>query len=292
MRARSAPWRSTTSPCMRTRARSPPDLPFRALSLSRYRLDDALLRRAEVCGAQIKRGVAVRSVMPDGEGWIVQCDNGGSIACRHLVLATGKLGLRGIGEARDGSRVGLKMHLRPSDDARRALSGRVELYFLDRSYAGLELVEDGIANLCLLLPRATGSPAGRRLVRHTKSSRRRVARSRRAARRIAAALGQTARRRVPDRRSSASPGGTGDLPRWRPARPYPALHRRRARHSARLGAACGRAYPRRPLVGAIFSGGAAPDRQAHPARRLGFRPCRQRRRTHGALWARRHACPA
>ncbi len=135
-------------------------LPFRAVSLSRYRLDDALLRRAEVCGAQIKRGVAVRSVMPDGEGWIVHCDNGGSIRARHLVLATGKLGLRGIGEARDGSRVGLKMHLRPSDDARRALSGRVELYFLDRSYAGLELVEDGIANLCLLLPRELAAQLG------------------------------------------------------------------------------------------------------------------------------------
>ena len=45
------------------------------------------------------------------------------------------------------------MHLRLPDDARRALAGRVELYFLDRSYAGLELVEDGIANLCLLMPR-------------------------------------------------------------------------------------------------------------------------------------------
>jgi flavin-dependent dehydrogenase len=127
-------------------------LPFRALSLSRYRLDDALLRRAGILGAQIKRGIAVRNVTPDGEGWIVHCDDG-ALACRNLVLATGKLGLRGIEDDRDGSRVGLKMHLRMTDEARRALAGRVELYFLDRSYAGLELIEDGIANLCLLMPR-------------------------------------------------------------------------------------------------------------------------------------------
>ena len=74
------------------------DLPFRALSLSRYRLDDALLRRASALGAQIKRGIAVRNVAPDGEGWIVHCDDG-VLRCRNLVLATGKLGLRGIEDA-------------------------------------------------------------------------------------------------------------------------------------------------------------------------------------------------
>jgi flavin-dependent dehydrogenase len=127
-------------------------LPFRALSLSRYRLDDALLCRAEVCGARIERGVAVRNVTTDEDGWLVQSDNG-ALHCDKLVLATGKLGLRGIDDTRDGSRVGFKMHLRLRGEARRALSGRVELYFLDRGYAGLELVEDGIANLCLLMPR-------------------------------------------------------------------------------------------------------------------------------------------
>ena len=134
-------------------------LPFRALSLSRYRLDDALLRRAETLGAQVRRGVPVRNVAPDGEGWTVQCD-AGAVHCRNLVLATGKRGLRGIDDTRDGSRVGLKMHLQLTEEARRALTGRVELYFLGRSYAGLELVEDGIANLCLLMPRAVVAQLG------------------------------------------------------------------------------------------------------------------------------------
>lgn len=127
-------------------------LPFRALSLSRYRLDDALLRRAGTRGAQVKRGIGVRSVTPDGDGWTVHADDG-ALQCRHLVLATGKVGLRGIDDTRDGSRVGLKMHLRLTESARRALAGRIELYFIERSYAGLELIEDGVANLCVLMPR-------------------------------------------------------------------------------------------------------------------------------------------
>lgn len=127
-------------------------LPFRALSLSRYRLDDALLRCAQSSGATVKRNVSVKSVTPDGPGWRVCCDNGEAIHCRHLVLATGKLGLRGIDDVRDGSLVGVKMHLRPSPQLRRALEGRVELFFQDSGYVGLEMVEDGIANLCLVLP--------------------------------------------------------------------------------------------------------------------------------------------
>jgi flavin-dependent dehydrogenase len=84
------------------------------------------------------------------------------IYCRHVVLATGKLGLRGVDDARDGSLVGLKMHLRLSPEAHRALEGQVELFFIDDSYIGLELIEDGIANLCFVLPRATVARLGSR----------------------------------------------------------------------------------------------------------------------------------
>ena len=129
-------------------------LPFRALSLSRYRLDHVLLRRAGESGAHIKRGTSVQHVSRGGADWNVRCDDGATIRCRHLALATGKWGLRGIPDARDASLVGLKMHLRLAPAAQRALQGRVELALLERGYAGLELVEDGIANLCLVLPRA------------------------------------------------------------------------------------------------------------------------------------------
>lgn len=128
-------------------------LPFRAMSLSRYRLDEALLQRAQNRGTQLKRNVSVRTVTPESAVWKVECDDGDIMHCRHLVLATGKWGLRGIEDARDNSLVGLKMHLRPTASVRRALAGRVELSLLHRSYVGLELIEDGIANLCFVLPR-------------------------------------------------------------------------------------------------------------------------------------------
>jgi flavin-dependent dehydrogenase len=135
-------------------------LPFRGLSLSRYRLDAALLDAAQQSGAEVRCGVAARSVTPAGDAWTVQCEDGEALHCRHLVLATGKTGVRGVADARAGVMVGLKMHLRPADGVRRALEGRVDLYFLDRSYIGLELVEDGIANLCFLLPRETVARLG------------------------------------------------------------------------------------------------------------------------------------
>jgi flavin-dependent dehydrogenase len=135
-------------------------LPFRALSLSRYRLDHALLQCAQDSGARLKRNVAVKSVAPAGDGWHAYCDDGETISCRQLVLATGKLGLRGVDDARDGSLVGLKMHLRLSPEARCALEGKVELFFLDGSYIGLELIEDGIANLCFVVPSATVARLG------------------------------------------------------------------------------------------------------------------------------------
>jgi hypothetical protein len=129
-------------------------LPFRALSLSRYRLDEALLRRAAEQGALVRRGISVRQVTRAERGWRVRCDGGDFISCRHLVVATGKRGLRGIEDTRDASLVGLKMHLRLVPAAARALAGCVELALVGRTYAGLETIEGDVANLCLLLPRA------------------------------------------------------------------------------------------------------------------------------------------
>lgn len=130
-------------------------LPFRAFSLSRYRLDAALLRRAEECGAHVRRGISLLGLVRGDAWWTLRCADGEVIRCRQLVLATGKWPVRGLAEARDASLVGLKIHLRLPPSQERALSGRVELFFVPGGYAGLELVEDGIANLCLVLRRAT-----------------------------------------------------------------------------------------------------------------------------------------
>lgn len=135
-------------------------LPFRALSLSRYVLDAALLQRAADLGVPVQRGVLVRRVERVGRGWIATSDDGAVIRCNHLVLATGKVGLRGIEDARDGSMVGLKMHLSATADLRHELAERVELFLFDCSYAGLELVEGGNANLCCLVGRDVARSVG------------------------------------------------------------------------------------------------------------------------------------
>jgi flavin-dependent dehydrogenase len=126
-------------------------LPFRALSLARFRLDRALLNRAREAGADVRANVNVQGVRRDAGRWQVRLADGRMLQSRHLVLATGKQGLRGLSDSRDTSLVGLKMHLRLREPA--ALAGRVDLFMLDRSYVGLALVEDGIANLCLVMTR-------------------------------------------------------------------------------------------------------------------------------------------
>jgi flavin-dependent dehydrogenase len=136
-------------------------LPFRALSLSRFRLDQGILDCAVEQGVELRRGVSVRSAEPLEAGWQLHCGDGETIRCRNLVAATGKRALRGIEDARDGSMVGLKMHLKPSAEITRTLAGRVELVLLDGGYAGLELVEDGVANFCLVLPAKMVARVGR-----------------------------------------------------------------------------------------------------------------------------------
>lgn len=136
-------------------------LPFRALSLSRYRLDEALLGQASEYGAEVERGISARQAEPLGTGWRLRCSDGELIHCRTLVLATGKQTLRGIDDQRDASMVGLKIHLKLPACITQALSKRVELFLFRDGYGGLELIEGDVANLCVLLRRPAAPFAGR-----------------------------------------------------------------------------------------------------------------------------------
>lgn len=133
-------------------------LPFRAVSLSRFKLDQALLNRAQQAGAEVRTDVSVQGVLHDAGCWQVRLAGGQMLHSRQLVVATGKQGLRGLRDSRDTSLVGLKMHLRLPGAA--ALMRRVDLFMVDRSYVGLELVEDGIANLCLVMNRKLAQQVG------------------------------------------------------------------------------------------------------------------------------------
>lgn len=129
-------------------------LPFAALGLSRYALDEALIGRAERDGARVERGVRVMEL-----NGLAARTSAGEREGRHVLIATGKLPIRNGGEAlpdrSEESFVGFKMHYRLSPAAARQVAGTIVLALFDGGYAGLQMVEGGAANLCLVLRRST-----------------------------------------------------------------------------------------------------------------------------------------
>ncbi|MEQ6884730.1 FAD-dependent monooxygenase [Salicola sp. Rm-C-2C1-2] len=127
-------------------------LPFNGLGLSRYRLDEALLNHACECGAQLWRGQ--RASVSEISGSIdLDVQNAGTVRADTLFLATGKHDLRELRRNPDTppeDLVGFKMHFDVESSQREALANHVELVLFDHGYAGLQRVEDGRVNLCLL----------------------------------------------------------------------------------------------------------------------------------------------
>lgn len=130
-------------------------LPFAALSLSRRVLDEALLTRAAGQGALLRRGAAVQALTRSNAGWSARLADGTSLEGRVAFLATGKHDVRGWrrppGVQRD--LVAFKLHWRLSPVQAAQLAGNVELVLFDGGYAGLQPVEGGRANLCLVVRR-------------------------------------------------------------------------------------------------------------------------------------------
>jgi flavin-dependent dehydrogenase len=111
-------------------------LPFTALSLSRFTLDEALLSRAEERGCKVQ---------------------GGESVCAHTVfLANGKHDLRGWERAHtgQGDLVAFKLHWQLDPSQTDMLREFIELFLFPRGYGGLSLVERDIANLCLVVRQA------------------------------------------------------------------------------------------------------------------------------------------
>jgi flavin-dependent dehydrogenase len=138
------------------------DLPFPALSLSRRTLDAVLLARAESAGAEIRRGTRVTSLDRRADGWRGRVANGEAIEAEAAFLATGKHDLRGWGRpsGMQSDLIGFKMHWRLAAAQARALAGHVELTLFPGGYAGLEAIENGLANLSLLVRRRSFAAIG------------------------------------------------------------------------------------------------------------------------------------
>jgi menaquinone-9 beta-reductase len=126
------------------------ELPFPAVSVSRRVLDEAILHQAAVGGVDLRRGCAVRSLHHADGRWIAALDDGSTVAAQDAFLATGKHDLRGWKRppGRQNDLIAFKQHWRggaaPTDTA-------VELFLFPGGYAGLEPVENGILNLCLVV---------------------------------------------------------------------------------------------------------------------------------------------
>ena len=149
--------------CAGARRASAP-LPFTALSLSRRVLDEALLARAAAADAVVRRGVRVTGLERDGAAWIVRTEGGETLAAPQVFLASGKHDVRGWKRppGRQSDLIGFKQHLRLAPAMTRALDRGVELHLFAGGYAGLELVEDGRANLCLVVRKTVFAALGGR----------------------------------------------------------------------------------------------------------------------------------
>ncbi len=141
-------------------------LPFQAAGLSRRVLDEALLTRALLLGAEARRGSAVRRLGQvaghlgthhDRENlarWHVVLDDDEVIEAGDVFLATGKHDLRDL--ARPGTKqgaVGLKMYFDLGAAQTDALAGAIELFLFPGGYAGLQCVEASKSVLCVALQR-------------------------------------------------------------------------------------------------------------------------------------------
>jgi flavin-dependent dehydrogenase len=141
------------------------ELPFLARGLSRKVLDEALLDKAMSHGGRVMRGVTVRSIVADEAGTRIDAGPFGGVRAETLFLASGKHDVRGGKRVAPGAindLIGFKMHCRLSEHQRTALDGAIEVYLFKGGYAGLQLIEDGIANLCLVVDRERFERAGKR----------------------------------------------------------------------------------------------------------------------------------
>jgi flavin-dependent dehydrogenase len=131
-------------------------LPFTALSLSRFTLDEALLSRAEENGCRVQRGSFVEQLKIQDNLWFAQLRGGESVCAHTVFLANGKHDIRGWERAHtgQGDLVAFKLHWQLDPAQTDMLREFIELFLFPGGYGGLSLVERDVANLCLVVRQA------------------------------------------------------------------------------------------------------------------------------------------
>lgn len=131
-------------------------LPFTALSLSRYVLDEAMLARAADTGCNVQRGAFVESLTSQDNMWRAELRDGDSWSAPAVFLANGKHDLRGLSRepCAQADLIGFKMHMRLEQAQTAALREFMDLFLFPGGYGGLSLVEGDTANFCLVVRRS------------------------------------------------------------------------------------------------------------------------------------------
>jgi flavin-dependent dehydrogenase len=133
------------------------DLPFAAMALTRGTLDEALLALAAREGVDVRRGMRVAGLQREHSGWSAQVTDRDALGAHSVFLATGKHDVGGWRrpEGKQNDLVAFKMYFALTAAQQNALRGWIELCLFPGGYAGLQLTEEGNANLCLLVNRET-----------------------------------------------------------------------------------------------------------------------------------------
>lgn len=142
-------------------------LPGCAWGLSRYRLDQALATAAEQRGAKLWTGVTVLAYARTADGsYLVQIRDGEkmvAVQTRALIAACGRHSQAGLPPkarsiARNQQFVGVKCHY-----AAVTMPPQVELFLFPGGYGGINPVEQGCVNVCLLVTYPAFAQAGKRV---------------------------------------------------------------------------------------------------------------------------------
>ncbi len=130
-------------------------LPFPASSLTRKALDTALIAEAIAAGVNVEQGRTAESLSRTTTGtWQATLDDGSTRESPAVFLATGKHDMRGHTRPKDPKQwVAFKMYFRLSPAQTAELAGASELMLYPGGYAGIQPVEDGVANLCCVVQR-------------------------------------------------------------------------------------------------------------------------------------------
>ena len=134
-------------------------LSFCASSLSRFALDENLLQLAIANGVEVRRGANVTELFYASEIWNVKWSNENSASADSIFLASGKHNLKGWprAEGLQNDMIGFKMYFKLNDQQEKRVLNYVQIILFDGGYAGLEPVESGLVNLCLVVKKSVFS---------------------------------------------------------------------------------------------------------------------------------------